>query len=257
MYKRKNKPERHSRARFRSDPLFEQVPKDKNGRRKLSDLDDEKLIEIANTLMQREKITKIKALNEIDSTLLLEIRKRKKTRELKVYVEKDTISQMKEIPIIRKARISKRVEKILETLPEEPPKHPSGRINWSSLSEDQIFAFAWRLCKKGEVKTVTQLLEYNKELYNILTRLELIKDLPLENPPKERNEWEGVENAQVIETVNTVIRRRGIEKIGELAALEPALYGICQKRGIVRNLELRFVRSPKKANKKTTTESIA
>lgn len=259
MYKRKNKPERYPRTRFNTDPLFEEMPRDKNGRRKLSDIDDDKLIEIANKLIEREKITKIRELNKRDSSLLLEIRNRGKTKELKLYVEKDTILAMREIPIIRKARITTRVEKILETLPEKPPRRPSGRMNWGSLNDDQKFAFAWRLCKKGEVKTVTQLMNGWRGLYNRLSRLELIDQLPLQSPPKERNKWKGLKDEEIIETVNRAIQRRGIERVDELAKLEPALYGICQKRGIIRSLELKFEKKPgrKGANKNTITENIA
>lgn len=257
MYRQRNRPERYSRKRFQLDPLFDQIPKDKNGRRKLSDLSDENLLEIANKFIQRERITKITELNRKDSSLLLELRKRDKTKELKFYVETSKISQIREIPWIKKGIITKRIEKILETLPYEPPKHPSGRTNWNIWSEDQKFAFAWRLCRMGEIKGVTDLINYNKQLWEMLRKANLIDELPFETPPKERNIWKGVSDKEVIDKVNATIERRGIVNVGDLADLEPALYGICQKRGIIRELDLEFQRSPrKKANKNTINEKI-
>lgn len=257
MYKtiRKNKPPRHSRKRFNADPLFEEVPKDINGRRKLNELCDEKLLEIAEQLIKREKIPTITELNHTDSSLLLELRKRKITSRLKLHKEEDQIPKIKGFPFVKKALVVKKVSQILETLPENPPKHPSGRTNWKAWTNDQKFAFAYRKCQKGEIKTVTQLLEYNKELYNILTRLELTEELPFEKPPKERNIWRNMGDDEVIILVNRVISLKNIETVEELAKQEPATYGICQKRGLIRKLDLQFQRAPRGANKKSAKET--
>jgi hypothetical protein len=188
MYRlRKNRPERHSRARFKTDPLFEDIPRDKNGRRKLNDIAGEQLVEIANKLIEREKITKARDLTKHDSSLLAEVRVRRLNKKLKFYKEVNEIESIEEVPFIRKARILEIVRKILKTLPDEPPKHPSGRLNWKAWTTDQQFAFAWKLCKNGEIKTAMNLINYNKQLWDRLKRVGLIDDLPFEEPPKERN----------------------------------------------------------------------
>lgn len=62
---------------------------------------------------------------------------------------------------------------------------------------------------------------------------------------------------EIIRMVNGAIERKWIGQVEELMNLEPARYEICQKRGIVRKLKLKFKREPRKGNKKTINEDIA
>ena len=223
---------------------------DSRGRKNWVKMSDEEIVEHAKRFMKEKEITYRKELEKANLGLLLTLqrrkllhkiglkRKRKERRDWSSISDDELVlyakSIIKEKGIIGLTELYNADHALYEALRKRALLDKFGferrhreRRDWFPMSDDELIHYTQSFVKEKEITKKSELKKSDTGLFMVLRRRTLLSKIVFEGKHKD---WQSMNEIQLVEYAQTILKEKGISGRYELQKATPGLYNILRKK---------------------------